>query len=103
MLRPALTLARISDKISEAQQAQNPDSLPVFDSLGNRQDSTVSTLQAVAHEIRNPLTVIGGFARKLVASIDLDSAGSKYAHIIPAPGLEEFLFKVTCKTGKDQE
>ena len=100
-----MTLSRMSDLISESQHDPDPDSLPAFNSLGNGQDSTVKTLQAVAHEIRNPLTVIGGFARRLVASTDLDSAGSKYAHIIleEAARLEEFLSKVTYQTETEQE
>ena len=94
------TLSRMSEQISESRHDSAPDSLPALDSLENRQESTLNTLQAVAHEIRNPLTVIGGFARRLVASTDLDSAGSKYAHIIleEAARLEEFLSKVTYKT-----
>jgi signal transduction histidine kinase len=100
-----MTLSRMSDQISESRHDPEPDSLPALDSLEKRQESTVKTLQAVAHEIRNPLTVIGGFARRLVASTDLDSAGSKYAHIIleEAARLEEFLSKVTNKTEAEQE
>jgi len=100
-----MTLSRMSDQISEGRHDPDPDSLPAFSSLGNGQDSTVKTLQAVAHEIRNPLTVIGGFARRLVASTDLDSAGSKYAHIIleEAARLEEFLSKVASQTETEQE
>jgi len=41
-----------------------------------------TTLQAVAHEIRNPLMVIGAFARKLVETLDASSASGQYAGIL---------------------
>ncbi len=95
-----LALSHISEKISTAQQTQGPNSLPAFDSLGNIDNSIIYTLQAVVHEIRNPLTAIGGFARRLVRSAELDSAGSKYAHAIlkEAERLEEFMSKLMSKT-----
>ena len=40
------------------------------------------TLQAVAHDIRNPLMVIGVFARKLVETLDASSASVEYARIL---------------------
>jgi nitrogen-specific signal transduction histidine kinase len=40
------------------------------------------TLQAVAHEIRNPLMVIGAFARKLVETLDDSSASTEYARVL---------------------
>jgi len=100
-----MTLSRISDKISENRQDQGLNSLPGLDSLENERGSTADTLQAVAHEIRNPLTVIGGFARRLVTSVDLDSVNSKYAHIIleEAARLEEFLSKVISQIEPDKK
>lgn len=41
-----------------------------------------TTLQAVAHEIRNPLMAIGAFARKLVDTLDASSESSRYARIV---------------------
>lgn len=94
-----ITLSGISDKISAELFDQSQDHLPTFGSIGTEPNSSARTLQAVAHEIRNPLTVIGGFARRLIASSDLDSAGSQYARIIleEAARLEDFLSRVTCK------
>lgn len=45
--------------------------------------STVSqTLEAVSHEIRNPLTVVGGLARRLSRTLEPSSVGGKYAQSI---------------------
>jgi nitrogen-specific signal transduction histidine kinase len=51
------------------------------------------TLQAVAHEIRNPLIAVAGFARRLSTTLDPESKGGKYAQIIlqEAQRLEEAL------------
>ncbi len=94
-----LTLSRISEKISLTQHVEGSDCLPSFDSIGNKKDS-INTLQAVAHEIRNPLTVIGGFARRLAASTEFESSGSKYANIIldEVERVEEFLSKMIGKS-----
>ena len=75
-------LSRISDKISEHQEITGKTSFPSFDSLEERQSIVEHTLQAVAHEIRNPLLAVGGFARKLADSLDPDSKGGGYARII---------------------
>jgi HD-like signal output (HDOD) protein len=75
-------LSGISEKILKEQHSISSDPLPTFDSLGEGRDSTVRTLQAVAHEIRNPLLVVGGFARKLATFLDPDSAGGRYVQII---------------------
>ncbi len=41
-----------------------------------------STLEAVTHEIRNPVTAVGGFVKKLADTIDQDSAEGKYVNVI---------------------
>ncbi|MBA4418659.1 MAG: hypothetical protein C0392_12240, partial [Syntrophus sp. (in: bacteria)] len=77
--------------------------LPCFESLSGREDGQAyisETLQAVAHEIRNPLVVVAGFAKKLAATIDPDSKGGNYARIIldEARRLEEALAEMTVNT-----
>ncbi|MDX9715277.1 MAG: HDOD domain-containing protein [Dissulfurispiraceae bacterium] len=74
-----VTLNTLSNKLP------TPDGLPpsfssLAESLG---DARVrSALQAVAHEIRNPLVAVGGFARKLAASIDPASPEWQYVEVI---------------------
>ena len=94
-----LALSQISEKISIAQNIPESDTLPSFDSIGNRGGS-INTLQMVAHEIRNPLTVIGGFARRLAKSVEFESTGSEYVNIIlsEVERMEDFLSKMIEKS-----
>ncbi len=91
-------LSRISERISEglspASSAKFP---PSFDSIENGNGSVAYVLQAAAHEIRNPLTAVGGFARKLAAATDPDSPEGRYADIIikEASRLEKALAQMT--------
>lgn len=54
-------------KLSLMIEASPNKTLPSFQSLKgtNCEPIVKGTLQAVAHEIRNPLTILGGFARRL--------------------------------------
>ena len=47
-----------------------------------RKDILQNTLDAVAHEIRNPLLAIGGFARRLAMQAREEDRGGQYAKII---------------------
>jgi len=92
-------LSRLSDRISGKEDATSPDRLPSFDSLKKESEGAIvtNTLQAVAHEIRNPLLAVGGFARKLSASLDPLSDSGKYVRIIleEAKRLESALSEMT--------
>ena len=90
-------LSQISGKMSEYQEITDHVSLPSFDSLDEREDVVEHTLQAVAHEIRNPLLAVGGFARKLATSLDPASKGGEYVRIIleEASRLEKALAEMT--------
>lgn len=91
-------LSVISERISNLQCES--ESLPSFESLSRKpwtQVDVTETLQAVAHEIRNPLVAVAGFARKLAASVDPLSKGGEYARIIldEARRLEAALHEIT--------
>jgi HD-like signal output (HDOD) protein len=90
-------LIRISEKVSKYSRGVTrpgeEKSLPSFESIDRHEKAVEDTLQAVAHEIRNPLTVVGGFARRLATSSDPDSQIGKYAKVIldEAARLEKIL------------
>ncbi len=91
-------LSQISEKMTEFQDTAPPKkTLPSFDSLNEKGDIVDHTLQAVAHEIRNPLTTIGGFAKKLAATLEPSSEEGKYAQVIlkEALRLEKALSEMT--------
>ncbi|MCX7913987.1 MAG: HDOD domain-containing protein [Thermodesulfovibrionales bacterium] len=73
-------LANINRLLTRAPE----ESFPSFESLkANRYHPIVSnTLQAVAHEIRNPLTILGGFARRLETIITPNSKEWDYVQQI---------------------
>jgi HD-like signal output (HDOD) protein len=87
MEKANLALVRISRKISQFSADQVRENLPSFSSIDQKEKMVTDTLQAVAHEIRNPLTAVGGFARRLAVSLDPGSESGKYAKAI----LEEAL------------
>ena len=92
-------LSRLSDRLSKEKDSGHAGHLPSFDSLNNGKEGDIvtHTLQAVAHEIRNPLMAVGGFARKLSASLDPSSDSGKYVRIIleEAMRLEDALSEMT--------
>jgi HD-like signal output (HDOD) protein len=95
-------LSQISEKMSEYEGLIQQKTLPSFNSLVEEKDIVEHTLQAVAHEIRNPLLAVGGFARKLSTSLDPSSKGSEYVRIIleEASRLEKVLLEMTDQKGK---
>ena len=92
-------LSQISEKMSELYEIPGKESLPSFTSLDEKEALVEHTLQAVAHEIRNPLLAVGGLARKLAGSIDSTSKGGEYVKIIleEALRLENALSEMTRK------
>lgn len=92
-------LSGISEKIAAMQVHGMADKAPSFDTMKEgweEKEVVTSTLQAVAHEIRNPLVAVAGFARKLSTTLDPESKGGKYAQIIlqEARRLEEALVRM---------
>lgn len=96
MERANRALVRISQKISQLSVEENSEHLPSFESINRNSKMVADTLQAVAHEIRNPLTAVGGFARRLAVSLDPASQSGKYARVIldEARRLEEVLSRM---------
>jgi HD-like signal output (HDOD) protein len=90
-------LSQISEKMPAYKEVTDHVSLPSFSTLDERKDIVEHTLQAVVHEIRNPLLAVGGFARKLATSLDPASKGGEYVRIIleEASRLEKALFEMT--------
>jgi len=86
-------LVRISQTISQHSMEGYHKVLPSFASIDQKDPCVKDTLQAVAHEIRNPLTAVGGFARKLAVTLDPESEPGKYAKVIldEAQRLEKIL------------
>lgn len=94
-------LSRISASISkgmeEVEEPSEEKDLPSFKSIEDKDKTVTHTLQAVAHEIRNPLLAVGGFARKLSTTLDPGSKNGKYIQIIleEAKRLESALIEMT--------
>lgn len=74
-------------------------SFPSFDTLpelSRSSDTIAVTMDAVAHEMRNPLTAVGGFARRLAKTIDPMSHEASYVRVIMAETdrLERVLYEM---------
>ena len=93
MERANRALARISIAVSQLPMEGCPRTLPSFGTIDQKEKAVSDTLEAVAHEIRNPLTVVGGFARRLATSLDPESQAGRYAKMIldEAQRLEQIL------------
>ncbi len=90
-------LSQISERMAKFKDTAPPGSPPSFKSLNEKEGAVVDTLQAVAHEIRNPLMAVGGLAKKLASALDPSSEGGKYAQVIleEALRLEKALSEMT--------
>jgi len=72
----------ISEKVSQVRMEQSLPSFDALDAKGGEKDAVAYTLQAVAHEIKNPLVAVAGFAKRLAKKIDPDSENGRYVQII---------------------
>jgi HD-like signal output (HDOD) protein len=97
-------LTRISEKMSKYSRVLQETHLPSMDSIQKHEKVVADTLQAVAHEIRNPLTAVGGFAKKLAFSLGSDTELGKYAQAILQEALRlEAVLSTMVKEGPRQE
>jgi len=79
------TLTKLLRSVPLSSESSEASVLPSFEMLRGKDPnlSTVSeTLEAVSHEIRNPLMVVGGLARRLSRTLEPSSDGGKYAQSI---------------------
>jgi HD-like signal output (HDOD) protein len=79
------TLSRLFQGVSADAPPHTRGELPSFAVLRDKQaeKAVVSqTLEAVSHEIRNPLMVVGGLARRLSRSVDPSSRGGRVVQSI---------------------
>lgn len=87
-------LARLSEQLPAP-----PKAMPSFQGLDAEQDRTAVqyALQAMAHEIRNPLTSVGGFVKQLSKTMDSSCQGWQYMQIIieETRKLEQALSRMT--------
>jgi nitrogen-specific signal transduction histidine kinase len=90
-------MSREMERLGETSEERD---LPTLDHVPDDRISA-ATLDAVAHEIRNPLTAVGGFARRLAEVLDPSSDGGRYARVIleEATRLEEVLARMSAGTG----
>jgi len=90
-------LVRISERMTTQEISPERRDPPSFASLEERGEDVRHVLYAVAHEIRNPLLAVGGFAKRLSDSLDPSSRGGKYVQMIlrEASRLEMVLAEMT--------
>ncbi len=84
MEKARAALAQLSGRLLQGNSPSD-EALPSFATLQSREDTADAikhTLGAVEHEIRNPLTAVGGFVRRLAKTIDPESDQGKYIKLI---------------------
>jgi len=92
----------LGEMSKEMERFRSPfdGALPTLDRVPDDRVSA-RTLAAVTHEIRNPLTAVGGFARRLAETLDPSSNGGRYARMIleEATRLEKVLSRMSSGKG----
>ncbi len=95
-------LMGISQKLAQYTMDQ-PATLPTIKTLDQSPSSASEVLQAVMHEIRNPLMVVGGFVTRLAKTMGPDSEGSRYVGVIleETSRLEKVMLEMNKKLEKE--
>jgi signal transduction histidine kinase len=102
MEKANVALSSLFERVTRLNDIRTKSELPPFISSGKREMSVGEALQVVVHEIRNPLTAIGGFARKLEKKLDPGTEEWQYVRIIveEAIRLESAIDELMGKTRK---
>jgi signal transduction histidine kinase len=74
-------LSALFERVAHLNNMKKTEILP-FAPAGRQEMSVREAIQVVVHEIRNPLTAIGGFARKLEKRLAPESEEWQYVRII---------------------
>lgn len=94
-------LIRLSTRMEpHLRQVVEEAGTPVPADAGQRllqEQAMVNALEAVVHEIRNPLMSVGGFARRLVSQMETGARTKQYAEVIvnEAARLDQVLSQMT--------
>jgi len=75
-------LSAISERMIQISEGDAKFAMPTFSGLSSRGTPVREALQAVVHEVRNPLTAIGGFAKKLEKNLNPASEEWEFVHVI---------------------
>ncbi len=75
-------LSALSERVMQLSEAGSVNTLPVASESRREKMSVGDAIQLVVHEIRNPLTAIGGFARKLEKTLNPSTEEWQYVSII---------------------
>jgi len=72
----------LAKAIGLASEVEEPDVFRTPEAIKDKKETIRNVLDAVAHEIRNPLMAIGGFAQRLAKNLEGKDDLSNYASII---------------------
>jgi len=77
-------LASLARGVVSGASGKDFPSFVTLPELSLTPDPVRVTMEAIAHEIRNPLTAVGGFVRRLAKTIDPASSEGNYVRVIVA-------------------
>ena len=75
-------VSQVEPAIKQAARGLPDPNLARDDARRLQEQAMVNALEAVAHEIRNPLMSVGGFARRLASKVEDSQRAQQYAKVI---------------------